>query len=216
MTTKVVSVLTSIFSIGSITTPIFKAGIATSLPDDPCAGERVVPSALFAVPENTQIADEERPSEKAHDPAPERAAVADRLAAPVDDTQPEEPLADGAALLSGQPAEKSGGEGGPREHHGARGALHHIERDRARVRSHADAKADATQAKQQQREQAQHEHVDHERRQAPEKSAPAHRRGRLVSLEAFVQTVVLAIDHGSQTRGLFVADFHRRSEEFRP
>src|ERR1044071_1591712 len=102
MTTKVVSVLTLVFSIGSITTPIFKAGIATSLPYDPCAGERVVPSALFAVPENAQIADEERPRENAHDPAPERAAVADRLRAAGDDTQPEEPLADGAAVLSVQ------------------------------------------------------------------------------------------------------------------
>src|ERR1044071_4447762 len=216
MTTKVVSVLTLIFSIGSITTPIFKAGISTSLPDDPCAGERVVPSALFAVPENAQIADEERPRENAHNPAPERAAVADRLAAPVDDTQPEEPLPDGAAVLRRQHDEITCGEREPREHDDARSALGHIERDRARVRSHADAKADATQAKQQQREQAEHEHVDHERRQAPEKSAPSHRRGRLVSLEAFVQTVVLAIDYGSQRRGLFVADFHRRSEEFRP
>src|ERR1044072_1167681 len=111
MTTKVVSVLTLIFSIGSITTSIFKAGIATSLPDDPCAGERVVPSALFAVPENTQIADEERPRENAHDPAPERAAVADRLAAPVDDTQPEEPMGGRAAVLSVEHEEKDVGEG---------------------------------------------------------------------------------------------------------
>src|SRR5215813_1448493 len=142
MTTNVVSVLMLIFSIGSITTPIFKAAMATSFPDDPRAGERVVPAALLAVPEYAQIADKQRPRENAHDPAPERAAVADRLAAPVDEAQPEEPLADGAAVLRVEHNEIACGERKPREHDGARGALDHVERDRARVRSHADAKAD--------------------------------------------------------------------------